>query len=127
MPTYKSSVSIEQTPEAVFDFVSDVRTLPRYYDGISSVEPLEGGVVRVTSMSEGRPVVREGWFRVHEGHRRRVEWGTEDERGYGGFLEVDPEGEVCSVTIEIHGPDSGSVDEQIDRTLYALKAEVEHL
>jgi len=55
MPTFKSSVSIEQPPEAVFEFVSDVRTLPRYYDGIRSVEPLEGGAVRVTSMDTSSP------------------------------------------------------------------------
>lgn len=125
MATYKSSVSIEQTPDVVFDYVSDVRNLPRYFAGLRSVEPLDGDAVRVTIDGSAGPVVLEAYFRVHGGHRRRVEWDTDDPAGYRGWLEVDPEGDVCSVTAEVHTHDEADVDAVIDRTLFALKGQIE--
>jgi len=127
MPTYRSSVSIEATPEDVLAYVRDVRNLPTYFDRVTAAEPLGGEAVRTTSVVEGRTTVGEAWFRVKEGHHPRIEWGVESPNHYHGWLEVDREGRVCSVTVEIHTdrvPDE-AVDEAIDRTLFALKDAVE--
>ncbi|GAC1534933.1 MAG: SRPBCC family protein [Acidimicrobiales bacterium] len=127
MPVFKSSVSIEQPADVVFEFVRDVRNLPRYFDVLTAVDPADGDRVRVTTEGEGRSTVREAWFRVHEGHRRRVEWGSDGPGDYHGWLEVDPEGAVCSVTVEIQATpdDDSSVDESLDRALFALKGLLE--
>ncbi|GAC1542389.1 MAG: SRPBCC family protein [Acidimicrobiales bacterium] len=127
MPAFKSSVSIEQPADAVFDFVRDVRNLPRYFDGLTAADPTDGDQVRVTAEEDGRSTVSEAWFRVHDGHRRRIEWGSASPDEYHGWLEVDPEGAVCSVTVEIHATPDGdrSVDERLDRTLYTLKSLLE--
>ena len=127
MPVYKSSVSIEATVDDTFAFVSDPRNLARF-TGVTSAEPLGGDAVRLTTEAEdGTQVTEEAWFREKPGRRPRVEWGTDGPHNYHGWLEVDREGEVCSVTVEIHtdqGP-AGEVDAALDRMLLDLKAAVE--
>lgn len=126
MANYKSSVSIEATPEEVFDFVSDVRNLPRYFRALTAAEPTGGDEVRVTAEEGGRIRMSEGWFRVHEGRRHRLDWGLEGPDAYKGWMEVDPEGEVASVTVELHlEGGAGDVDTELDRALFALKAAIE--
>jgi len=127
MPTYKSSVSIEATPDAVFAYVSDVRNLPTYFDRMTSAEPVGGEAVRVVADVNGEPTTGEAWFRTHEGHRHRIEWGFEGPENYHGWLEVDREGHVASVTVEVHTArvSDDEIDRALDRTLFALKAQVE--
>lgn len=127
MPVFKSSVSIEQPADAVFDFVRDVRNLPRYFDECTAADSTDGDRVRVTTREDGRTTAGEAWFRIHEGHRRRIEWGSDGPDDYHGWLEVDPEGAVCSVTVEIHTSADGerSLDESLDRILYTLKGILE--
>jgi carbon monoxide dehydrogenase subunit G len=125
MPTYKSSVSIEATPEVVFDFVSDVRNLPRYFAAVSVAEPTGDEKVRLTTGGAGDTRVAEAWFHLDEGRRHRIEWGSEGPGGYRGWLEVDREGQVCSVTVELHTDGDDGLDAELDRTLFALKAAIE--
>lgn len=126
MSAYKSSVSIEATADSVFAYVRDVRHLPRYLDGVMAAEPTGGEAVRVTADVDGVSRTGQAWFRIHEGRHRRIEWGSEGLSEYHGWLEVDREGEVASVTVEIHTErPSPEADERLDRTLFALKAQVE--
>ena len=127
MPTYKSSVSIEARPEEVFTFLSDVRNLPTFVEGMAAAEPLGGEAVRVTVDIEGEQRTGEAWFRIKEGHHPRIEFGVEGPHGYRGWLEVDREGQVCSVTAEVQTerPSDRAMDESIDRTLFALKDRIE--
>jgi hypothetical protein len=106
MPTYKSSVSIEASPEQAWDAIERLTDLPGF---LTPALVVGGG---------------EAWVRFNEGRRHRVEWG--EEGGYRAWLEVDREGEVCSVTVRIHA-DTGAdeVDRELDQTLFALKAAVE--
>jgi len=125
MPTYKSSVSIEATPDVAFDFISDVRNLPRYLAPVTAAEPAGDGKVRLTAGGDADTSVAEAWFRVDEGRRHRVEWGSEGPSGYRGWLEVDREGQVCSVTAEIHTDRDEELDAALDQTLFALKRAIE--
>ena len=127
MPTFKSSVSIEQPPEAVFDFLKDPRHVARFVDQVRAVEPLGDEQVRIRAEVGGSEVVTQGTFHVHEGHRRRIEWDLDVEDGYRGWLEVDPEGEVCSVTVELHTAGEAELDDRLDRALFALKGAAEAL
>lgn len=127
MPTSRSSVSIEATPDEVFAFVRDVTTLPQYLAPMRSASPAGGEAVRVTAEVAGQAKVEEAWFRVHEGHRRRVEWGAEGPAGYRGWLEVDREGDVASVTVELHVEHGTAeeLDRSVDASLFALKRRIE--
>jgi len=128
MPIYKSSVSIEAPVEVVFAYVSDVRHLASYVEGMVEAEPLGAERVRVTAEVDGQRRVGEAWFRVKPGRRRpRIEWGSAGPHDYHGWLEVDREGEVASVTVELHTGrvSDDRIDEALDRTLFALRDRVE--
>ncbi|GAC1314647.1 MAG: hypothetical protein NVSMB12_08300 [Acidimicrobiales bacterium] len=127
MPTFKSSVSIEQPPEVAFEFLCDLRNVPRYLDAVTSVEDIGEGRIRVRIDVGGQATVTDGTFRVHEGHRRRVEWTVDGPDEYSGWLEVDPEGEVCSVTAEVRTNRESELDADLDRALFALKNELDAL
>ena len=127
MPTFKSSVSIEQPPEVAFEFLCDLRNVPRYLDAVTSVEDIGDGRIRVRIDLSGQVTVTDGTFRVHEGHRRRVEWTIDGPDEYSGWLEVDPEGEVCSVTAELRTNRERELDADLDRALFALKNELDAL
>ena len=126
MPTSKSSVSIEAAPDDVFAFVRDVTNVPEYLAPIMSASAAGGDAVRTTVDVDGQATVEEAWFRVHEGHRHRVEWGAEG-AGYHGWLEVDREGEVASVTVEVHSErrTAEELDRAVDAALFALKGRIE--
>jgi uncharacterized protein YndB with AHSA1/START domain len=51
MPDYEHSLTIEASPETVFDFVSDIANLPKYLPTTHHAEAQPGGRVRV----QGRP------------------------------------------------------------------------
>ncbi len=123
MPTYKSSVSIEATPDEVFDYVADIRHLPEYFAEVEDAESLGEGRFRITTRARH---VREGWMRLHEGRHQRIEWGSTGVEEYSGSLRVDREGQVASVTAQIHTPhpvEGG--DAVLDQTLFALKSCIE--
>lgn len=127
MPTSRSSVSVEASPEEVFAFVGDVANLPRYLPGVASAVPTGGEAVRVTWDVDGSRRVTDAWFRVKAGRHRRIEWGSDGPSHYHGWLEIDPEGEVASVTVELHTdrPSSEDLDAAVDGTLFALKQQIE--
>jgi uncharacterized membrane protein len=127
MPTSRSSVSIEARADDVWDFVRDVTNLPTYVAVLSSAESAGGDAVRVSFDAGGETKVGEATFHVHDGHRRRVEWEVVGPDGYHGWLEVDREGEVASVTAEVHS-DRGTADDldpAVDAALFALKERIE--
>jgi carbon monoxide dehydrogenase subunit G len=118
MPTFRSSISIEAPRRDVLQYLGDAANLPAYLDGLASVVVAGSDTVRLT-WSDGTST--DGWFRTEEGRHNRVEWG--DDRQHGWF-EVDTEGEVASVTAELHAAVADG-DAVLDRTLFALKGAIE--
>jgi uncharacterized membrane protein len=119
MPSYKSSVSIEASQDVVWDYVADIRNLPAYVPGVTAAEPLPEHRARITLGSR----TLEAEVARHESLRHRLEWSS---TGYRGWLEVDKEGLVASVTAQLHTDeplDEG--DARLDQALFALKSSVE--
>lgn len=89
----------------MFEFVRDESNLRRYLAGI------EDGAA---------------WVKVREGRHPRIEWGAEG-TGYHGWFEIDREGEVCSITAELHDDHlpAADLDAALDAALFALKREIE--
>lgn len=126
MATYERTIEIEASAETVFDFVSDVENLPRYFDRMKSAEPADGEAVHVTAQVAGHSVEGEAWFRTHA-DRRRVEWGSEGPSDYAGELDVDGGGPTSRLTVRLHA--SHGEDEEIEtgleQTLVNVKRQVE--
>jgi hypothetical protein len=124
MATYRSSVSVEASVHETFAFVRELRNFPRYVERVTAVEPLGGEAIRVTLVDGDHHRTVEAHARVHEsGRHRRVEWGVEGSGHYHGWVEIDQEGEVCSVTMEVHASEVDGAE--VDAALWALKAAVE--
>jgi hypothetical protein len=107
MAHFASSVSIEESLDKVVAYTNDDEHLRRF---VSTVE--------------GRETVGEvtEWQRLGDRLRHRVEWKAD---AYRGWLEVNREGYVASVSVGVHtGEEDGAAD-RLDRALGELKAAIE--
>ena len=100
MPDYEHSLTVEASPDAVFDFVSDVANLPKYLPTTHSAEAQPGGRVRVQGEAGGRAYDSDGYFRVDKPNYR-LEWGSDGENRYLGWLEIDGMDDECEVTVHL--------------------------
>ncbi|MEA2511026.1 MAG: hypothetical protein QOJ59_513 [Thermomicrobiales bacterium] len=99
MPDYEGSRLIELPPTDVFQFLSDVRSLPAYVPTVQSVRPLPEGRVHVEGQRRGVPFVDDGFLKIDE-DRRRMEWQA-DELNYRGWLEVGDENGLARVRVHL--------------------------
>ena len=88
MADYESSTTVAADAGAVFDFLGEVRNLPRYFERMTSAVPGDGDEVEVTADLGDRQVAGQAWFRADR-DRRRLEWGSEGPNDYRGTLAVE--------------------------------------
>lgn len=126
MSDYEHSTTVNAPSQSLFDYLADVRNLPRYFESMISAEPAEGEAVQVSANVGG--VTREGeaWFRVDRADQR-LEWGSEGPNDYGGRLEVTGDGDQSSVQVFLHTErtDSAGIDRGLRETLDNIKRLVE--
>ena len=101
MPEYEHSLTVQAPPEAVFDFVSDVSRLPQYLPTTHHAEAQPGGRVRVQGEAGGRAYDSDGYFRT-DPVNWRLEWGSDGENRYSGWLEIDGVADECEVTVHLN-------------------------
>ncbi|MBA3943062.1 MAG: SRPBCC family protein [Herpetosiphonaceae bacterium] len=101
MSEYEESVSVHASSEDVFKFVSDIHNLPKYLPTIKGAEPEGGERVQVHGEARGHKYDNDGKFRVdHAQHR--IEWSSDGENDYSGWLEVKGQGASSQVTVHLH-------------------------
>ncbi len=100
MPDYEHSLTIQASPDAVFDFVSDVANLPKYLPTTHKAGAQPGGRVRVQGEAGGHAYDSDGYFRV-DAPNLRMEWGSDGENRYLGWLEIDGAADECEVTVHL--------------------------
>lgn len=133
MGDYSRSVPVGVAPDRLFDYLSDIRNLPRYMPRLTSAEPTEGDTVRVTAQiaPEGEPeqvVENEAWMRVREAGRT-LEWGSTGDNDYRGELDVDDgsDAETSTLTVRLHTErDEGDdIDAGLEEALNGVRDAVE--
>ncbi len=130
MSDYERSTTVEAEADALFDYLSDVGNLPRYFSRMTGAEPAGGEAVHVTAeIDEGgehKEVGGEAWFRVDD-VARTIRWGSEGPNEYRGELEVSGEGETSEVTVRLHTmrDEEGEIEPELERTLANVKRLVE--
>lgn len=87
MHEYEHALTIQALPQDVFNFISDVRNLPKYLPTVHDAVPLPGGRVRVAGVAAGNPYDSDGFLHIDKS-RRRMEWGSDGENQYRGWMEV---------------------------------------
>ncbi len=106
MADYYADEQIKITGEALFDYLSDVSNLPKYFPRMTSAEPADGEAVRVTARlddagdGESREVQGEAWFHVDR-DAMSLSWGSEGPNHYRGDLTVRGVGDNAGVAIHL--------------------------
>lgn len=114
MSTYEHSTTVQASPDTVFAFVSDVGNLPRYLPTVHSAKPQSGERVHVEGEAQGHHYDDDGYMRVDQASRR-MEWGSDGEDDYTGWLTVAGDDSATNSTVTVHlefGEQTGD-DQQI--------------
>jgi hypothetical protein len=124
MPLIQRSIHVDASPDALFRYLSDVEHLPDYFPDIVEAEPERDDHVHVAArIPDGTTRDGEAWFRADAGGRR-IEWGSENDSGYHGWIEVGDDGDGSEVRLGLH-MEHDDVDDSIGRTLVQIRENVE--
>ena len=131
MADYSGTTTVSLPPAALFEYLSDVANLPRYFARMTSAERGEGEEVRTTAkMPDGTEVQGRAWFRVDES-AQRLEWGSEGGSDYSGSLDVRASGDGSEVSVSLNTSRTHEGDPEvqhgIEETLASIKSQAEAL
>ena len=124
MGDYSGTADIATPAGQLFDYLSKITNLPRYFTAMTSAEPAGQDKVHVVADVDGVTREAEAWLRV-DPERRHLEWGSEGPDNYHGYLDVSGDGATASVTVFLHTERAGSGD--IDRGIAGTLAEIKRL
>ena len=127
MPTYERNIQVDAEPDSLFEFLSDIGNLPRYFEQMTSAEAVGGEKVHTTAViqPEGEPertVEGKAWFRVDDA-AQKITWGSEGPNDYEGELDVTPAegGSNVAVRITTVRDEPEEIEEGLDGTLANIK------
>lgn len=131
MADYKRSTTIGADPDELFEYLSKVENLPKYFSGLSEAHPTTGDEVHVVAEpqpgEQGPPerVESDAWFSV-DAERRALSWGAEGPHDYRGELRVTGAGETgesAQIEVTLHTQhDHDGIEAGIDDTLDHIRA-----
>lgn len=99
---FEQSITVAAPANRIFDFLSDVRNVPQYLPTVRSAQPQQGERIRTQGQSGDHSYDSDGHFRVDQS-AHRLEWGSDGENDYGGWMKVQGNGDSQSeVTVHIH-------------------------
>lgn len=130
MADFTGTTTVSVPTSALFDYLSDVGNLPRYFSRMTSARPGQGEEVKTTAkMPDGTEVQGDAWFRV-DADAQRIEWGSEGPSEYSGYLDVRPSGQDGSeVEVHLHTtrvqPGDQQVQDGVQETLANIKTQAE--
>src|SRR4051812_29703792 len=95
MPEYQGRLTIDATPDELFEFLSRVENLPKYFSRMTEARSATGDEVHVTAElpaeatdgSGPQKVESDATFSV-DADNRAITWGSENEHHYHGELQV---------------------------------------
>lgn len=109
---YERSRLIQVTPDAVFDYISDVNNLPTYLPTLQHAEPQGEDRVRLDVKVQGQEHSADGYLRVDDA-KRRLEWGS-DPNDYSGWMTVSDEDGRSRVIVHLSFADRSGYPERIE-------------
>jgi uncharacterized membrane protein len=124
MGDYEQSRNVNAPAQALFDYLADVRNMPRYFSSMTSAEPAEGEAVQVTAVVDGKEREGEAWLKVDR-DRMHLDWGSEGPNDYHGRLDVTGDDAASRVSVALHT--DNVEDQRIDQGLTETLDEVQRL
>jgi uncharacterized membrane protein len=125
MSEYERSQHIDAPPQNVYEFLADVRNLPRYVTHLKDASPhLNDDVVEVDAIVGDAVQHSAGWVRTYD-ERRRIEWGWAEEPIYHGWIAVREDDGGAVVTIHLDQPTPWNTDAELGTALTTIRRLVE--
>lgn len=127
MTTYSRSHRVDVPADRVYQLVSDVSKLPRYFPQMTSATPTEGDQIHTTAVVDvgdgqgPQEVSGQAWYRT-DAAARTVTWGAPGPNDYQGSMIIEEAGDQAStVVLEIRTESAHpGIDDDIDETLDRL-------
>ncbi len=99
---FEQSITVAASADGIFDFISDVKNVPQYLPTVKNAQPQQGERIRTQGQAGDRSYDSDGHFRVDK-QAHRLEWGSDGENDYSGWLEVQGNvGSQSQVKVHIH-------------------------
>ena len=114
MQEFEKSKTINAEAGRVFDYLSDLNNLPEYLPTMRHAEYIESDRIRVVGEAAGKPYDETGFFHVDK-QQRWMEWGSDGESGYRGWLEVKEAGGASNVTVHLSFDPQSSAFQEMDK------------
>ena len=129
MADFSGTTTVSAPAEQLFDYLSDISNLPKYFARMTSAKPGDGDEVKTTAkMPDGTEVQGDAWFTVDDA-ANSITWGSEGESNYSGKLDVSSDGANSSVAVSLHTTRVEDGDSQVQdgvkETLASIKRLVE--
>jgi uncharacterized membrane protein len=135
---FEQSVVVSALADRIFEYLADVRNVPEYLPTVRNAQPQEGERIRTQGQAGEHSYDSDGHFHIDQS-AHRLEWGSDGENEYGGWMQVQGNGDSQSqVTVHIHyapGPEmaqhmaeqspghsfESAMNEGITKTLESIK------
>ena len=140
MADLTGNITINASPQAVFDFVSDISNLPLYLPTVKAAEDAGKDHVQVTSVVDNDSHTQQGYFRT-PGVGQPITWGSDDDKDYEGSMLIEASEHGSNLMLSMHlapppqdkqGIEARSdqdfasqMQEGVDRCLQSIKSQVE--
>jgi uncharacterized membrane protein len=101
MPNYQRTANVRASSDALFDYLSDVQNLPKYFSRMTSAKSAGTEEVHVTANVHGKQVEGKAEFHVDKAGKK-IRWSSEGPNDYHGELEVTGQGNTSEVAVKLH-------------------------
>jgi ribosome-associated toxin RatA of RatAB toxin-antitoxin module len=101
MPDYERSAQVKASADALFDYLSDIRNLPKYFSSMTSAKSAGPDEVKVTAKVHGKEEEGKAKFQVDKA-AKKLKWSSEGPNDYHGELEVTEHGNSSKVAVKLH-------------------------
>jgi len=101
MPDYQQTAKVAAPADALFNYLSNVQNLPKYFSRMTSAENAGHGEVHVAANIHGKNVEADAEFHVDRA-AKKIRWSSEGPDDYHGELEVTGEGKKSQVAVKLH-------------------------
>jgi hypothetical protein len=147
MTHHEASTTVDVAPNILFDALSDLTRLPRYLPRLTGLRPTSPPAADTQGLEARRPyqpahhtvevsadepsgdsVYGEAWIDVIE-ENRTLRWGAPGDHDYHGELAVEFIADGTSrlaVRLDTEHGDGQAINDELDRTLAAIKASFEN-
>lgn len=126
MGDFSSSTQVVAGEQVLFEYLSDVSNLPKYFARMKSAQLTGAEEVDTEAEVNGQTVRGQAWFRVdHE--NKHLEWGSEGESNYSGRLDVTGDTRQSTVTVRLHTERVEDGDQQVTQGLEDTLAQIKQL